>query len=814
MYSVQEIAKICGGTLKGNSKTTIKNFLTDSRNLTSPEAVIFIAIKTEKNNGHQFIKELIDSGVKAFLVNEEEIEMNTLLSNEVSFISVKDTLVALQTLARHHRSLFNIPVIGITGSNGKTIVREWLYQSLKQDHSICRSPKSFNSQIGVPLSVLNLDAAHTLGIFEAGISKPGEMKLLQEIIQPTITVLTSLGSAHDEGFKERYEKLQEKLLLATHSDTVVINGVDKKEIYPQILPKTILLNKEGENDMQYSFKNDLLQLQGHSPIQLSVPFHDDASIQNIASCVQVLRIMGLNDKTIQERVLQLQPVALRLEIKNGIANSLIVNDFYNSDLDSLKIALTFLKQQNRRKKKAVVISDIEQSGMPDNILYREIANLLSSSKADLVVGIGKKISNFRYLLKSDSLFFENTEEFIQQFHKISYRFSDAAILLKGARSFGFEKISNLLQLKSHDTVFELNLNKLSSNINHYKMLIGEKVKLMCMVKAMGYGGGGSELARTLQHLGVHYLAVAYADEGVELRESQIHLPIMVMSPEGEAYEDIIQYNLEPEIYSFKTLNEFCRTLDHVGYASAFPIHLKLDTGMHRLGFEEKEIDELIELLKTSSQVKIQSVFSHLAASDNPELDEFSKMQINSFEKSCEKIEKASGYKFAKHICNSGAITRFKEAHFDMVRLGIGMHGIGVNEEEQKKLENTGALRTRISQIKNVKVGESVGYNRNGKAEKDLVIATIPIGYADGFNRSCGNGKAGVYIGGKYCKTIGNICMDMSMIDITGLKCEEGQEVVVFENNAQLRTLAESMGTITYEVLTGVSGRVKRVYVWE
>lgn len=814
MYSVQEIAGICNGNLKGNAKTKVNSFLTDSRNLTSPEAVLFIAIKTEKSNGHQYIKELIEAGVKAFLVNVDETEIEQFLSNEVSFIIVKNTLIALQDLAKHHRSLFKIPVIGITGSNGKTIVKEWLYQLLKQDHSICRSPKSYNSQIGVPLSILNLNATHTLGIFEAGISKPGEMNQLQTIIQPSIAVLTSLGSAHDEGFKERYEKLNEKLLLAQHAETSVINGVDKKELFPHLANKSIVLNKNGNADWHYSFSNELLSITGPSELKIKIPFHDEASIQNAATCVQVLRVLGLSDAVIAERMQHLQAVALRLEIKNGISNSLIINDFYNSDLDSLRIALTFLEQQNRRKKKTIVISDIEQSGMQDAVLYREIAALLSTNKPDLIIGVGKKISAYRSLMKADSLFFENTEEFIRQFPKFNYRFSDSTILLKGARSYGFERISQLLQLKSHDTVFELNLNKLTSNINHYKLLVGEKVKLMCMVKAMGYGGGGSELAKTLQHIGVQYLAVAYADEGVELRQSQIHLPIMVMSPEAEAYEDIIHYNLEPEIYSFKTLSEFCQNLDRMGVTTAFPVHIKLDTGMHRLGFEEGDIDELILQLKKSPQIKVQSVFSHLAASDNPSFDEFTKQQIQFFKKSCEKIEKGIGYNFMRHICNSGGISRFKEAHYDMVRLGIGMHGIGVNEEEQKKLENAGTLKTRISQIKKVKEGESVGYNRNGKADKEISIATIPIGYADGFSRTCGNGRAGVYIGGKYCKTIGNICMDMSMIDITGLKCEEGQEVIVFENNTQLKTLAESMGTITYEVLTGVSGRVKRVYVWE
>jgi alanine racemase len=443
-----------------------------------------------------------------------------------------------------------------------------------------------------------------------------------------------------------------------------------------------------------------------------------------------------------------------------------------------------------------------------------IAGLVSANKIDLLVGIGKKISSFKTLFKADSLFFNSTDEFIKQFKTIDYRFSNSTILLKGARSFGFEDIGNLLQQKSHDTVFEINLNRLTDNVNYYRSLLKPGTKLMCMVKAMGYGGGGSELAKTLQHIGVNYLAVAYTDEGVELRQSQITLPIMVMSPEAEAYEDIIKFRLEPEIYSIKSLREFIEKLDHLGISEPYPIHIKLDTGMHRLGFEEGETAELLSILRKTPQLKVQSVFSHLAASDNSDFDEFTKTQIAIYKRVCALIENDTGSKFIRHICNSGAITRFKSAHFDMVRLGIGMHGVGVNAEDQKHLQNVGTLRTKISQIKNVRAGETVGYNRNGKAEQDIRIATIPIGYADGFSRALGNGKFGVYINGTYCQTIGNICMDMCMIDISGVNCKEGDTVIIFETIEQLNAMAAAMNTITYEVLTSVSGRVKRIYVQE
>lgn len=820
MYSLKEIARITSSEFAGKTDHSVSVFLADSRSLVSPQGVLFIAIKTNKNDGHFYINELISQGVTSFLINssgitDEQLKAIYAKNPEVSFIISTDTLKTLQLLAKHHRAQFNIPVIGITGSNGKTIVKEWLYQLLKNNYAICRSPKSFNSQLGVPLSVLNLNNSHTLAIFEAGISKKGEMQVLADIISPNIGIITSIGTAHDEGFLNKREKLLEKLKLVEKAETIIINGVNKNEIPENISEKCLVVSENQDSDMRIAFENGILQLiTPTNKTELKIPFGDKASILNISTCIATIKKLQINISDLNQKILSLQSIALRLEIKNGINNSLIINDFYNSDLDSLKIALGFLQQQNRKQKKSIIISDIEQSGILDNKLYKEIAELIASNKIDQVIGIGKKISSFRSYFKFDSLFFENTTEFIRQFNQINYRFSDSTILLKGARSFGFESISNLLQLKSHDTVFEIDLNKLTNNINYYKLQLQASVKLMCMVKAMGYGGGGSELAKTLQHIGVNYLAVAYADEGVELRQSQIQLPIMVMSPEIEALEDIINYNLEPEIYSFKILEQFIQKLDQLGISSSYPIHIKIDTGMRRLGFEKENIQNLIEQLKKNKQIKVQSVFSHLAASDNSELDSFTYEQINSFSEICKQIESEIGYSFIKHICNSGAINRFKNAHFDMVRLGIGMHGIGVNDEEQKHLQNVGTLKTRISQIKSVIKGETVGYNRNGKAEKNIKIATIPIGYADGFSRIAGNGISGVYINNVFCKTVGNICMDMCMIDITDVNCEEGDEVIIFENTNQLKDLAKAMGTITYEVLTSVSGRVKRIYIQE
>jgi alanine racemase len=815
MYTLRQIAAITGARLEGSIDYPVVSFLTDSRDVIDQEHIMFVAIKTQKNNGHNYIKDLISKGVTAFLVQDGEVDLHQYDINKVSFLICDNPLLALQALAAHHRVQFDIPVIGITGSNGKTMVKEWLYQLLKSDYSICRSPKSFNSQLGVPLSVLGLRQTHILAIFEAGVSQPGEMDVLQHIIKPTIGIITSIGSAHDEGFSNREQKVKEKLKLVQHCDWIIVNGLDEKSISQEIRSKTLLISNEGKGDVNYKFENGILNIRsGNIRLNLEVAFQDEASISNIATCVAALLKLNVPLAEIEKRVAALQPVALRLEIKNGIHNSLLINDYYNSDLDSLKIALSFLNQQNRRLYKCVIISDIEQSGIANDKLYRDIAALVSSNKIDLLVGIGKRISSFKTNFKRDSLFFESTEDFIHHFKIIEQRFSHSTILLKGARSFGFEAIGNLLQQKSHDTTLEIDLNKLTANVNYFRSLLKPATKLMCMVKAMGYGGGGSELAKTLQHIGVNYLAVAYADEGVELRQSQVNLPVMVMSPESGAFEDIINYRLEPEIFSFKSLRDFIEKLDKLGISEPYPVHIKIDTGMHRLGFMEHEIDQLIAEIKNKNQVKVQSVFSHLAASDNPALDSFTKQQLSKFKQACDKFQNELSYSFLKHISNSAGISRFPDAHFDMVRLGIGMHGIGVDDAQQKHLQNVSTLKTIITQIKEVKAGETVGYNRNGPVEKDTTIAIIPIGYADGFSRMLGNGRFGVYVNGKFCKTIGNVCMDMCMIDVTDLKCREQDTVIIFENIEQLNAMANSMHTITYEVLTSVSGRVKRVYIQE
>lgn len=819
MYSIKHISEIIGGSFFGTKDYECSVFLTDSRQLTQPIGTAFFALVSSRNDAHLYIDELVKKGVKCFVVSDENAITDKLLKAKVSFVLVKDTLVSLQKLAVFHRNQFNIPVIGITGSNGKTIVKEWLYQLLKDDQVICRSPKSYNSQIGVPLSVLNLNKQHTLSIFEAGISQPNEMEKLQRIIQPTIGVFTSLGTAHDEGFKGQDQKLKEKLSLFAQAKTIVFNKYDSPSIVFKTSDQLITIGQSNDCKIQVSYKvtknRSIINLiKDSKKYNFSIHFIDKASVLNCCTCIAVMLHLGYDTRVIQNRLEGLQSIALRLEVKKGIHNSILINDYYNSDLDSIKIALSFLNQQHRGEKKCLIISDIEQSGRIEAELYKELAVLVYQNKIDVLIGIGKAISSRASVFKPDSLFYADKDAFIKDLKNIDSVFRNATILLKGAHSFKFEEISKHLQLKSHDTVLEINLNKLTHNVNHYRSLIEKKTQLMCMVKAMGYGSGSSEIAKTLQHIGVNYLAVAYADEGVELRESNITLPIMVMSPERDSFEDLVKYNLEPEIYSFKLLNDFVKALDRMGVYEAYPIHLKIDTGMKRLGFEPEDTSELIKLLKSTSQVRVKSIFSHLVASDNTALDAFTKQQIAQFKNVSSQIENELGYTTIKHICNTGGISRFKQAHFDMVRLGIGMYGFGVNKREQNQLENVGSLRTCISQIKRVKKNETIGYNRKGLAKKEMKIATIPIGYADGFHRSLGNGNSGVFIRGKFCKTIGNICMDMCMIDVTNIKCEEGDEVIVFDNANQVNELAIAMNSISYEVLTNISSRVKRIYIQE
>ncbi len=805
----------------GINTIAISQLLIDSRQLTEPNQTIFIALVTNRNDAHQYVFDLYNKGVKTFLVNH--VPENCKELKDVCFLLVNNTLEALQTLATHHRERFHIPIIGITGSNGKTIVKEWLYQLLKQDYTICRSPKSYNSQVGVPLSIWQLNQQHTLGIFEAGISQVSEMDKLLEIIKPTIGILTSMGTAHDEGFRDPEQKLIEKFKLFKHSDFVIANTIyfTQNQLNVVTQKKAFIVSKDISADLQVisidttstqvtisaSYKNET--------IKCTIPFTDEASINNALTCWAVLLHLNIANEEIQRRMLLLQSVAMRLELKLGNNNCILINDFYNSDISALEIALHHQKQQHRGGNKVVILSDIEQSGKLGSELYAQVSNLLTRFGIDVLIGIGKEISSQQKAITIPSYFFENTPVFIDEAKtNKALQFQNSIVLLKGARSFGFERISKYLQQKSHDTVLEINLNNLIHNLNFYRSQIKKETKIMCMVKATGYGSGSTEIAFTLQHHQVNYLAVAYADEGVELRKAGIHLPIMVMSPEESSYDDMIDYHLEPEIYSFKVAKEFLQALQNKAISEPYPVHLKLDTGMHRLGFEEFEITALCHLLKKESSLHIKSIFSHLVASDDKAFDDFTNSQISVFEKSAIQLEKTIDYSTIKHICNSGAITRFKDAQYNMVRLGIGLYGVGFNTIENENLQNISTLKTKISQLKKVNAGDSVGYSRKGIITKPTTIATIPIGYADGFNRNLGNGNFSVSINNMLCPTVGNICMDMCMVDVTNSICKEGDEVVIFETNEQLMNLSKAMNTIPYEVLTSISTRVKRVYVQE
>ena len=824
-YTISEIVKIIKGELihEGDANARISELAIDSRRLIAPETSLFFALTSKRNDGHKYIEELYEKGVRNFVVETDP--SNLLLLYNANIIKVKNTLSALQMLATAHRKQFKIPVIGITGSNGKTIVKEWLYQLLNESKSIVRSPKSFNSQIGVPLSVWQMRDDHELAIFEAGISEPDEMDHLQPIIQPTIGVFTNIGHAHDENFINRIQKAGEKFKLFTKVKTLVY-CIDQKELQEGIIKTGLLKNietftwsRKEAADLQVTLvkpdahNTQINALYKGNEISISIPFTDVASIENAIHCWAVMLLMGYNDALIAKRMLALQPLAMRLEMKAGINNCTLINDSYSNDIDSLAIALDFLNQQKQHRKKTVILSDILQSGRSENHLYGEVNELLNQKQVDKLIGIGKGISRQASLFKIEKEFFNSTEEFLDSYS--AGAFANESILLKGARIFGFERITEALQQKTHETVLEIDLNALVHNLNYYRSKLEPGVKVMGMVKAFSYGSGSYEIANVLQFHQVDYLTVAYADEGVELRKAGIKLPIMVMNPEDESFDAIIKYQLEPEIYSFRVLKMLEATLLRLSVNShPVGIHLKIDTGMHRLGFDPVEVDELINQLKDRSQIRIKSVFSHLAASDSPANDDFTRHQVSLFRMISDRICSEFDYPILRHIANTAAITRFPEAQFDMVRLGIGLYGIAPMPDEQEKLQNVSTLRSIISQIKHVPAEDTIGYNRRYKAKNDTTIAIVPIGYADGLSRALSNGIGHLKVRGKFAPIVGSICMDMTMIDITCINAHEGDEVIIFGKDLPITRLADEMGSIPYEILSGISQRVKRVYFQE
>ncbi|MFH1004980.1 MAG: bifunctional UDP-N-acetylmuramoyl-tripeptide:D-alanyl-D-alanine ligase/alanine racemase [Bacteroidota bacterium] len=824
-YTIKNISQIIHGSGSEDVTQSICHLLIDSRKIVTPEVSLFFAIKGERNDGHNFIWESYQKKVRNFVVSK--LPSDIARFHDGHFILVKDTMDALQQLCAHHRRQFNIPVIGITGSNGKTIVKEWLYQLMRDDKHIVRSPKSYNSQVGVPLSVWQLNETHNMALFEAGISRPTEMKRLEHIIFPTIGLITNIGQSHDENFTDKKQKIREKLMLFIHAHTLIYCR-DYLELNEEImsnpaLKKTNLFTwskkvksnlqigkitkEENESEIQGVFNNNF--------IHIKIPFTDDASIENAIHCWSVMLFLEYTNEKIAERMHQLNPVAMRLELKEGINNCSIINDSYNSDLGSLTIALDFLNQQKQHPEKTLVLSDILQSGKNDEDLYKEVAHLLSEKGVHRLFGIGEAILRQANQFDMQKVFFKTTEDFLHHYH--AALFNNETILLKGARLFGFERISQILQQKAHETILEINLNAIIHNMNYFRSKLTSETKIMAMVKAFSYGSGGFEIANILQYHRADYLAVAYTDEGVELRKAGITLPIMVMNPEEQSYGTMIQYNLEPEIFNFRVLKLFNEAFTPSICESRnglFPIHIKLDTGMHRLGFTEKEINELVVRIKNCRNLKINSVFSHLSSSNEPEQDEFTRLQIKKFGEMSETILNEFDYPILRHILNSTGITRFPGAQFEMVRIGIGLYGIGANHEEQKQLQNVSTLKTSISQIKNISTGDSVGYNRRFISEQEMKIATVPIGYADGLSRQLGNGKGKMLVNGKTATIVGNICMDMCMLDVTNISCEEGDEVIVFGEEYPIYELAKDMRTIPYEVFTGISRRVKRVYFHE
>lgn len=821
IYTATEIAEIIDATtLLPQPECSIEALITDTRKIHNAAQSLFFAL-TATRDGHHYIDDAYRAGVRNFVVSKRLSEFEAYQG--ANFLKVDNTLAALQNLATYHRKQFHLPVIGITGSNGKTIIKEWLHQLLKPDFNIVRSPKSYNSQIGVPLSVWEIEQQHTLGVFEAGISTKGEMLRLQKTIRPTIGIFTNLGDAHSEGFADKREKAEEKAYLFMDCKKLVY--CEDNYWILEAVDELLVQNPKLEA-LSWSLKNPQCAIfaatekkQGSTTITLTkesentvlhIPFTDNGSIENAIHCAVAIHALGLEINHRKERFTELTPIEMRLQLKKGLRNCDIINDAYNADLNSLGIALDFLKSQKQHQHSTLILSDITQSGLNGKDLYGKVAQWLREKNINSFIGIGGEISNYATLFATNSRFYESTKEFLGQFDFSSI--SDSTILVKGARSFRFEKIIRRLEEKTHDTVLEINLSALSHNLNFFRSLLPKNGKIMAMVKAYSYGSGTYETANMIQFHGADYLAVAYADEGIELRKKGIALPIMVMNPNQGQFTEMLEYYLEPEIYSFAVLDEFIAAVEESGKSEA-SVHLEFDTGMHRLGFEEKDIAQLISLLNTHPEIKVATVFSHLAAADEKEHDAFTQHQIDRFGAVKKQLHGQLPQEPLFHICNSAGIGRFPQAHFDMVRLGIGLYGIDASGEHQNRLQTAFKLKTTISQVREVAADESVGYSRKGQSNKSRKIAVAAIGYADGLRRELSNGKGQLKINGQWAPIVGNICMDMCMVDVTSIECTEGDEAVLFETNQEIIDFAQRLNTIPYEVLTSIGQRVKRVY-WQ
>ena len=821
-YQIEQIALDMAAFRVGDTPATIDWLLTDSRSLSFPEATLFFALTTKRNSGAHYINELYQRGVRNFVVARRDYgEVESLKLQDANILLVPDTLVALQKLAQAHRKQYQIPVVGVTGSNGKTVVKEWLHQLLGPDRIIVRSPRSYNSQIGVPLSVWQLHPGAQLAIFEAGISQPGEMEALRDIIQPTIGVLTNIGGAHQENFFSRQVKCMEKLTLFRDSDVVIYNADDafiNNCVSNSMLAtrsmawsrkdadRPLYINKveKGEETTKISYR--YLDMTN----QYTLPFIDDASIENSLHCLAVCCYLMLPPEQISERMAHLEPVAMRLEVKEGKNGCLLINDSYNSDLTSLELALDFLyrRSQDKQLKRTLILSDILETGKKAHILYSQVAELLKSKGIHRIVGVGEEISSCADDFNIEKAFFPNTSELLKAIDQRKLKLSQEIILIKGARKFGFDELTEAIEKKVHETILEVNLGALVENLNYYRSLLKPTTKMVCMVKASAYGAGAIEVARTLQEHQVDYLAVAVADEGAELRKAGIHANILIMNPEMTAFKTMFDYKLEPEVYSFHWLEALIDAAEKEGITN-YPIHIKLDTGMHRLGFDPSEIHALIQRLQSQNALIARSVFSHFVGSDSEEFDAFTCRQMNTFLKASNELQAAFPHKILRHICNSAGIERFPSIQLDMVRLGLGLYGI--NPITNAVMHNVCTLTTTILQTHDVPADETVGYSRKGHLTRASRIAAIPIGYADGLNRKLGNGRCYCLVNGQKAPYVGNICMDVCMIDVTDIDCKEGDKVEIFGDHLPVTVLSDALDTIPYEVLTSVSNRVKRIY---
>ncbi len=815
-YYIHQIADILSAQSKIFYNSEIKNLLIDSRSLSEAAGTLFFALHTQHNDGHKYVKDVYDRGVRNFVIQPGYGELEML--PDANVLVVPDSLKALQQLATYHRNRFNIPIIGITGSNGKTVVKEWLYQLLHQYFNITRSPRSYNSQIGVPLSIWQLNEVSKLGIFEAGISLPGEMERLEPMIRPTIGILTNIGEAHQENFNSLQQKCLEKLQLFHHSELLIAEA----ENYTlqdclknfNFSGKLFLWSKQNRqaklfiSNIKKNADNTFLEYIFEEKTEsITIPFIDDASVENAIHCLAILLALNIPEKRFEE----LEPVAMRLEVKKGINNCTLINDSYNSDINSLDIALDFMMRRSldKKNKTVLILSDVQQSGVAPDVFYKNVARLIEKKRVTRLIGIGKDISANADQFSIEKEFYTSTKDFLYSDRIRSIR--DSIVLIKGSRLFRFEKISEQLEERAHETILEVNLDAIIHNYKYFNSKLKSSTKIDCMVKAFGYGVGSYELAKTLQDQAGDYLSVALADEGAELRREGITMPIMVMNPEMTSFNTLFEYNLEPEIYSFKILDAMIRESERRGITE-FPVHIKFDTGMHRLGFDAEDMDELISRLYKQKGLKVRSVFSHLAGSDSDQLDYYTELQAERFQKITDEFREKLGYNFMKHILNSAGIERFPQYQFDMVRLGIGLYGIsGVAPQA---LQPVASLKTTILQIKKLKKGETVGYNRNGVLDRDSHIACLPLGYADGLDRRLGNRFGHVYINGTLCPIIGNVCMDLCMVDVTDIDAKEGDTAIIFGKEIPVEDIAKQLNTIPYEILTSIPARVKRVYFRE